>query len=149
MVSIIQNEMLFSRRPISNHPEQSQMAMHAKYILWEICFLFPVCLVYIYYVYPYILYPFQHPFHHFAIPSSCIPKDIGGKWAECETGSLFHCMVLVRAFTSYPSSDFGMYSYWIKIKNTKISLIIFLFGYLVQNKGLWILLWIWPEFESS
>ena len=100
MVSIIQNEMLFSRRPISNHPEQSQMAMHAKYILWEICFLFPVCLVYIYYVYPYILYPFQHPFHHFAIPSSCIPKDIGGKWAECETGSSFHCMVLVRAFTS-------------------------------------------------
>ena len=100
MVSIIQNEMLFSRRPISNHPEQSQMAMHAKYILWEICFLFPVCLVYIYYVYPYILYPFQHPFHHFAIPSSCIPKDIWGKWAECETGSLFHCMVLVRAFTS-------------------------------------------------
>ena len=103
--------------------------------IYAFCFQFALC---IYLRYPYILYPFQHPFHHFAIPSSCIPKDIGGKWAECETGSLFHCMVLVRAFTSYPSSDFGMYSYQIKLKTLKISLIIFLF--FVQNGGLWILL---------
>ena len=62
----------FTRRPILNHPEKGRMAMHAKYILWDICFLFPVCLVYIFalpiypislptslssFCYPFVVYP--------------------------------------------------------------------------------------------
>ena len=85
-----------------------QCTLNIYYEIYAFCFQFALC---IYLRYPYILYPFQHPFHHFAIPSSCIPKDIWGKWAECETGSLFHCIVLARAFTSYPFHDFGMYLY--------------------------------------